>query len=478
MLLEALLRYWYRTGEQSYLDLVKFTLNKMAYGGVYDQIGGGFHRYSTDSVWLVPHFEKMLYDNALLAKVFLHGYQADEGNLFFRGIAEGIFDYVVREMTDPRGGFFTSQDADSAGVEGEFYVWSKQEILEVLGSDDGNKCCNYFGVTDQGNFEGKNILFIGRDYTGSNGTITPVELARPETREWNEKLLNARNSRVSPFRDEKFLTSWNALMLGSFAEASAVLGEEKYLQIAIKNAEFLLNNMCQDGRLYRSFTSEGPRLKGYLEDYAFLIDGLIVLYEVSFQRKWLDIAVELAGSMIKLFLDPITNVFYDTGADHEELIVRPRDIFDNAMPCGGSVAVFSLLRLGILTGSEQYQGIIEQNINSVHQFMIRHPLGFGNWLCATDFYLGSVKEVGLVGDMLDEGFHKLFQAIYEGFRPNKITAGYDPNKAQDAKGIPLIEGRGMVNGIPSAYVCEDFACLFPVNDPQSLKEQLGSNIDV
>ncbi len=477
MLLEALLGHWSRTQDSSYLEFVNLTLNKMACGGIYDQIGGGFHRYSTDPVWLVPHFEKMLYDNALLARIYLHGHQVDGGNPFYRRIVEGILDYVSREMTDPAGGFFTSQDADSDGVEGEYYVWSKQEIFSVFGPNEGARFCNYFGMTDEGNFEGKNILFVDTNFTESDGHKPSIQNPEILPEGWREKLLMVRNAREAPLRDEKILTSWNALMLTSFAEASAVLDKNEYLQIAIRNAEFLLENMWRDGRLYRTFSSEGPGLKGYLEDYSFLIYGLTVLYEVSFQRKWLDIAVDLAASMTDLFLDPTTNVFYDTGSDHEDLIVRPRDIFDNAMPCGGSVAVFSLLRLGLLTGSEHYQKIIEQNINSVFQLMIRFPVGFGNWICATDFYFGSVKEIGLVGNMLDNEFRQLFRSLHERFMPNKLIAGYDPKKPQDADGIPLIEGRAMVNGAPSAYVCENYSCLFPVNDVQSLKEQLGMTVD-
>jgi uncharacterized protein YyaL (SSP411 family) len=306
------------------LELVELTLEKMAYGGIYDQIGGGFHRYSTDPYWLVPHFEKMLYDNALLARLFLHTYLIT-GRALYRRVVEETLDYVLREMTDPSGGFYSAQDADSEGVEGKFFVWSPGEINAVMGDTDGEVFAGYYGVTAAGNFEGKNILNIRQnpeEFAETKG-LTADQLGDIINR-GSKALLEVREQRIHPMRDDKVLASWNGLMLRSFAEAAAALGRPDYLAVAIKNAGFLVGSMKSDGRLLRTYRDGQAKLLGYLEDYSFVIDGLLALYEATFDLHWLEEAVTLADSMIELFWDEGIGGFYDTGSDHETLVVRPR----------------------------------------------------------------------------------------------------------------------------------------------------------
>ena len=354
MALEFLLRYYqhgYPDASGRALDMVNLTLEKMAYGGIYDQVGGGFHRYSTDAFWLVPHFERMLYDNALLARLYLHAHLAT-GQALYRRIAQETLDYVLREMTDPRGGFYSAQDADSEGEEGKFFVWTPGEIRSALGEADAGIFGSYFGVTDAGNFTGKTILNVPQppaSFAEMHGL--PLERLQAVIDRGRRTLREVRERRVHPPRDDKVLTSWNGLMLRSLAEAAVGLGRADYLRAAIDNANFLLETMRPKGRLLRTYRDGQARLLGYLEDHAFLADGLLALYEATFDSRWLGEAISLAGSMVGLFWDEGAGVFYDTGVDHETLLVRPRDVFDNAQPCGGSVASDLLLRLAVATAT-------------------------------------------------------------------------------------------------------------------------------
>ena len=338
MTYEFLLRHYMRFEDADALHMVELTLQRMAMAGIYDQIGGGFHRYSTDAFWMVPHFEKMLYDNALLVRLYLHAYQIT-GNPLYKRIVEETLEYVTREMTAAEGGFYSAQDADSEGVEGKFFIWLPHEITDALGDADGEIINRYFGVTPHGNFEGRNILRVAMD---------AANLAREEGMDAGEfgellaraksKLLAVRNERIAPGLDDKILTSWNGLTLAAFAEAAAVLGREDYAEVAERNAEFLLANLLRDGRLLRTYKDGTAKLNGYLEDYAFLIDGLLALHEVNFSRETLNAAIALGNSMVELFWDNATGQFFDTGHDHEQLVVRPKDLTDNAIPCGSSMA--------------------------------------------------------------------------------------------------------------------------------------------
>jgi len=474
---EFLLRYYHHGYNPRALELVELTLEKMAYGGIYDQIGGGFHRYSTDAYWLVPHFEKMLYDNALLARLYLHTYLIT-GRALYRRVVEETLDYVLREMTDSSGGFYSAQDADSEGVEGKFFVWSPDEINSVMGDADGEVFAGYYGVTGAGNFEGKNILNIRQDpeeFAETKG-LTVDQLGDIINR-GSKALLEVREQRIHPMRDDKVLASWNGLMLRSFAEAAAALGRPDYLAVAIKNAEFLARSMKSDGRLLRTYRDGQAKLLGYLEDYSFVIDGLLALYEATFDLRWLDEAVTLADSMIELFWDEGIGGFYDTGSDHETLVVRPRDVFDNAQPCGGSVASDVLLRLAVFTGNNDYSAKATVPLRSLHQAMSQSPGGTGHWLSALDFYVSPPKEIAVIGPRDDPTTQALLDTVFHRFLPNKVVMGVEtpliPADDNSEADIPLLAGRGMVGGLPSAYVCQNYACQLPVTDPAGLAEQLS-----
>ena len=476
MTYELLLRYYLRTEEPQALEIVELTLDRMANGGIYDQIGGGFHRYSTDTFWLVPHFEKMLYDNALLVKLYLHAYQVT-GKPLYRRVVEETLDYVRHEMTAPLGGFYSAQDADSEGVEGKFFVWRPEEIESVLGSDDAEIVSRYYGVTLEGNFEGHSILNVGTDSASvarelgvsEEDLAAVLERARP-------MLLEAREGRVHPARDDKILTSWNALMLRAFAEAAAVLDRPDYAEIARQNAEFLLVSLRDGDRLLRTYKDGAAKLNGYLEDYSFLIDGLIVLHEVTLDARWLREAVGLGKAMVDLFWDEVSGQFYDTGRDHEELIVRPRDISDNAIPSGSSMAADVLLRLAVITGDAEHERRAVTALRSVRPLMAQYPTGAGHWLCALDFYLSTTKEIAVIGDTGDPATRALLSEVYRHFLPNRVLVGRSGNDGAASPGeldvIPLLDGRDMLDGRPTAYVCQNYVCQLPVTDPSALAKQL------
>ena len=472
---EFLLRYFHHGYNPRALDLVELTLEKMAYGGMYDQLGGGFHRYSTDAFWLVPHFEKMLYDNALLARLYLHAYQLTGKDLYKR-ITEETLDYVLREMTDSRGGFYSAQDADSEGVEGKFFVWTPDEIREVLGEADGNMLGGFYGVTDAGNFEESNILNIPQSPEpfalehgiGEDELASLISRGKPLLREEREK-------RVHPLLDDKVISSWNGLMLRAFAEAGATLKRPDYLAAATANATFLNEQMFVDGRLLRTYRDGQAKIPGYLEDYACVADGYLALYESTFRSAWLDAAVTLADTMIELFWDEEVGGFYDTGTEHEALVTRPRDVFDNAQPCGGSVASELLLRLAIITGNEDYNQKGARPLRSLSRLMTQAPGGAAYWLGVLDFYISLPKEIAIVGVGSDEGTKALLDTVFGSYLPNKVVVGLDPQQdssVSSAAGIPLLEERGMVDGKPTAYVCQNYACQLPVTDPDSLAVQL------
>ncbi len=472
MTYEFLLRYWHARRDPKPLRMVELTLQRMARGGIYDQLAGGFHRYSTDALWLVPHFEKMLYDNAQLASLYVHAYQAT-GNEAYRRILEETLAYIEREMLDAEGGFYSAQDADSEGEEGKFFVWTKLEIDLALGPELGPIARAYYGVTEVGNFEGKNILSRPRedDEVAAELGISADEL-RSAIITASEKLLAERSKRIAPGLDDKVLTSWNALALRAFAEAGAVLDNARYIDIARRNAQFLLDSLVSDGRLLRTWRDGRAKLNAYLEDYAYLIDALLTLYEATLEPRWLEEATRLATSTIELFWDESSGVFYDTGTDHEQLVIRPRDIFDNATPCGGSAAALALLRLAAFTGNVDFHRRAVASLRSVREYLARIPTGFAHWLCALDFYLSSPKEIVVIGPRADPATKALLGVAYHRYLPNRVIAGADSPVANGTS--PLLEDRVMVDGRPTAYVCEHYACLQPVTDPAALAQQLDS----
>ncbi len=475
MTLEILLRYYAHGHNDRALSMLELTLEKMARGGIYDQVGGGFHRYSTDSFWLVPHFEKMLYDNALLARLYLHAWLAT-GRSLYRRITEETLDYVLREMTGDHGGFFSATDADSEGEEGKFFVWSPEEIEAVLGAEEGGLFSTFFGVTPRGNFEGKSILNISvraADFAERQGV--PLDRLIEVIDRGKEALRQAREEREHPLLDDKALASWNGLMLRAFAEAGAALERQDYLDAAARNAEFLLNELRPQGRLHRSYREGQAKLPGFLEDYSFVADGLLALYEATFERRWLDAAVELTDEMISLFWDEGAGAFYDTGRHHEELVIRPRDVYDNAQPCGGSVASDLLLRLSVVTGNEDYSAKAVAPLRTLAELMGRAPAGTGRWLAAMDFYLSAPKEVAVIGPAADPATQALLRVVNGRYFANRVVVGAEGQGTASASGMPLLEGRGMVDGKPTAYVCENYACQLPVTDAGALAAQLAAS---
>ena len=458
MTLEFLLRTHARTGNRDALEMVSHTCRKMANGGIYDQLGGGFHRYSTDARWLVPHFEKMLYDNALLSRLYLHYFQVSE-EAFARETVEGILDYVLREMTHAEGGFYSTQDADSEGHEGKFFVWTMDEIRAALGEDDARIFSAYYNITDTGNFEGKNI---------PNVTRTAEPEWRASLEESKRKLFGLREQRIKPDRDEKVLTAWNGLMLASFAEAGVVLNRPDYTNAARRNAEFVLSNLRRDGSLLRTWKDGVAKFNAYLEDYAFLIEGLVTLFETTGESRWLNEALALTDRMIREFWDEDAGGFFFTGKSHESLIVRSKDYFDNATPSGNSVAALVLARLATLTNKESYRNLAIAVLREVGDQIRRYPSGFGYALSAADFLLSTPKEIAIVGkDAAD--IELLLAETWRRYLPNKVVA---PSIAGDTATIPLLENRPLVNDLATAYVCEHYTCKQPVTEISALREQL------
>jgi uncharacterized protein len=467
MSLEFLLRYHHRTGNDMALQMVRCTCDKMARGGIYDQIGGGFHRYAVDAIWLVPHFEKMLYDNAQLIRVYLHLYQVTRDE-FYRGVAEESLEYILREMTDEKGGFYSTQDADSEGVEGKFFVWTPQEIIDVLGEEDAAVFNAYYDVTEHGNFEERNILNIKRDLTSVSADTGRSETEIREIIERSKpKLFAARESRIKPHRDEKILTAWNGLMLTAFADAAAVLGSGKYLEAARRNAEFILSELQQDGRILRTWKEGKAKLNGYIEDYANFADGLLRLFEVSGEFKYYREAQRLADRMISDFWDEENGGFYFTSHDHEHLIVRNKDYFDNATPSGNSVGADLFLRLARISGDDRYERFAVAILKAAAAKIRQYPQGFGRALSAIEFYLSDKKEIVIIGEKDND----LAKEVFERYLPNSVTIQYDPSSG-DVIDLPLLSGRDTVDGKPAAYVCENYVCARPVTTKEDLSELL------
>jgi uncharacterized protein YyaL (SSP411 family) len=435
-------------------EIVETTLDAMLAGGIYDQLGGGFSRYSVDAAWLVPHFEKMLYDNTLLARAYLHGWQA-LGHERYRRVCEETLDWALREMRGPEGGFFSALDADSEGEEGRFYVWTPAQVREALG-EDAQALIDFYGVTEHGNFEDSNVLHLA----GGAEAAEPAGLG-----EARRALLETRAKRIRPGLDDKRLASWNALAIAALAEAGAVLGREDYLDAARRCAEFVLTSMRDpEGRLLRTYKDGEARLNAYLEDHAFLLEALLTLYEATFETRWFDQARVLADTMIARFGDPDRGGFYSTSDDHETLIARRKEIGDHPIPSGNSSAAFGLLRLSALTGDRAYEQQAESVFRLFAKPAAQHPEPFAHLLRALDFHLSPTKEVALVGDDLAP-----FEAVVRSaFRPHLVLAG----GPQGTETPALLQGRTTVDGHPAAYVCEHFTCKAPTTDPQSLGDLL------
>ena len=471
MIIEFLLRQATH-GNETALKMSKHVLQAMARGGMYDVVGGGFSRYSVDNFWRVPHFEKMLYDNAQLAHAYLHAWQVTREPEFKRVVKETL-DFVAREMTHPEGGFYSSLDADSEGEEGKFYVWTRDEIREQL-RENSDFFETAYGVTQTGNWEGKTVLQRALDDATLAARFkldpenVPVKLA-----ECHAKLLTARAKRVSPGTDDKILTAWNGLMLATVAEAARIFdGEEEkqYYMMATRSAEFLLSALRPNGCLSRSWRDGKAIQEVFLEDYAALILGLLELYQTDFNVRWFASALELADEMIERFKDP-EGGFFDTPADGETLVIRPKDLQDNATPSGNAMACEALLKLAAFTDNGTYRDLAETALQSIGEAASRYPTAFAHWLSAADFALDNVKQVAVLGDAQKSNRAALIQVVRSEYRPNVIIAASTYPPADNAP--PLLADRPLLNDTATAYVCEGFVCQQPVTQAQDLQQQLA-----
>jgi uncharacterized protein YyaL (SSP411 family) len=435
-------------------EVVERTLDGMLAGGIYDQLGGGFARYSVDGFWLVPHFEKMLYDNALLARAYLHGWQV-LGHERYRRVCEETLDWMLREMRGPEGGFYSALDADSEGEEGKFYVWTPEEIRSVLG-EKVEPLIGYYGVTERGNFEGKNILHL------AEGPTAPKPEGLDEMR---KALLEARAQRVRPGLDDKRLASWNALAIAALADAGAALGRDDFLDAARACAEFVLGQLRDEaGNLLRTYKDGRAHLNAYLEDHAFLLEALLTLYESTFEERWFIEAQALSETTIERFGDPERGGFYSTSGDHEELIARRKEVGDHPIPSGNSSAAMAMLRLAALTGERRYEEAGTSVLALFGQPAVQHPDAFAHLLRALDFHLSPTREIALIGDDLIE----LATVVREQPLFHQVLAG----GPEGTKQPPLLANRTTIDDRPAAYVCENFTCRLPVTDPTELSGQL------
>jgi uncharacterized protein len=473
MTLDFLLRCHLR-GWPDALEMVLHTLDRMAAGGIFDQLGGGFHRYSTDHRWLVPHFEKMLYDNAQLVRLYARVWQVT-GAERHRQVASRTADYLLRELRHAEGGFFSSQDADSEGEEGKFFVWSYAELVEVA----GEAVARCFGALPDGNWEGRNVLWTpSPPETVAERTGMGVDELERQVLAGRDALLQRRERRVRPATDDKVLAAWNGLAIAALAEAGRVLSEPRYVEAAVAAAEFVLGAMRAPlqgdgrGRLRRAWREGRLGGPGYLDDHACMAEACLTLYETTFEPRWLREAQALADELLELFGDP-DGGFYQTGADAERLVVRPRELLDNAVPAGSSVAAEMLLRLGRLLGSERYEQAALGALRVVHGLFARAPTAFGHALGAADFALSEVREVAIVGEPAAPDTRALLAEVRRRYRPNQVVALAPPANGSAGAEVPLLADRPTVDGRATAYVCEHFTCLQPVTEPEALAEQLG-----
>ncbi len=469
--LEFLLEHFHRAGDEEALEMVLTTLRCMARGGMRDHLGGGFHRYSVDDRWLVPHFEKMLYDNGLLARVYLHAFQI-VGDEELEEVVTSTLDYVLADLRDPGGGFYSARDADSEGEEGIFYLWRPEELATVLGAEEAALFARVHDVTQPGNFEGRNILHLprGLDSLAQREGLPPGELAERLARS-RARLRRARMDREPPFRDEKVLTSWNTFVLRALAEAGAALGRADYLQAARENADFLLGSLLQGGRLHRAWKDGESKIPGFLEDYAGLGNALLSLYEVTLEPHWLQEAKALAEQLLELFWEDQDGLFFDSPKDGEELVVRPRDAMDSATPSGNSLAIELLLRCSVVFGSADFRRVAVRALLGELDVASRFPSAFGRFLSALAFASNPTTEIVLLGDPRGTETLNYLGVAHGVFLPSRVVAGGDPESLPP---LPLFQDRKPVDGKATAYLCRDFTCAPVITDPVVLADQLGA----
>jgi hypothetical protein len=474
-----MLRYWKRSGDEKSIEMVEKTLQAMREGGIYDQIGFGFHRYATDREWLVPHFEKMLYDQAMLTLAYLETYQAT-GKGLYRETAEEIFTYVLRDMTSPEGGFYSAEDADSEGVEGKFYVWPEKEIRQRLDKDEADLIIHAFHVKKEGNFSeeatgkstGENILHLGKPISeiAKERNMSPQELTARISKA-RKKLFDIREKRIHPHKDDKILTDWNGLMIAAFARGAQVLGERTYARAAEKAADFILNHMRkEDGRLFHRYREGEAKITAHLDDYAFFIWGLIELYEATFEAGFLKTALELNADMLKHFWDDKAGGFFFTPDDGETLIVRKKEVYDGAVPSGNAVAMFNLLRLASLTGASDLDEKASKIDNAFSEQIKQFPSAFTQFLVALDFGIGPSYEVVIVGASDAKDTIEMTTALNTTFTPNKVVIlRPSEQKSPDIDALaPFVKNYPGIDGKATAYVCMNNACKLPTTDVKQM----------
>lgn len=467
--LQFLLRYWKTTNEADALKMVEKTLLSMYRGGIYDHVGYGFSRYSTDRKWLVPHFEKMLYDNAQLAIAYLEAYQAT-GKEQYSEVARQIFEYVLRDMTSPEGGFYSAEDADSEGVEGRFYVWSPKEITEILGEDAAVEFNGYYGINEKGNFEEKSIPNLLHNEAAFN------RIAENPMEDYRRKVFEAREKRVHPHKDDKILTSWNGLMIAALSLGARALANKEYSEAAERAVAFIREKlMREDGRLLARYRDGEAAYLGYLDDYAFLIWGLVELYEATFKAEYLKLALELNKDLMKYFHDDEDGGLYLYGSDSEQLIVKPKDVYDGATPSGNSVAAMNFLRLARLTGDADLEDKAYEQLNTFGALINEHPMGYTHMLMALLFVNSKASELVIVGSGVDDNAKRMLEMANARFLPYTVVVFKD--EAAVAAGITDLaaytEGQVMIGDRATAYVCENFSCRAPVTDIIELEGIIG-----
>jgi uncharacterized protein YyaL (SSP411 family) len=475
--LRVLLRQHARTGDAHALHMVTQTLDKMARGGIYDHLGGAFARYSTDERWLAPHFEKMLYDNALLSTVYLEAYQAT-GNPEYARVARETMDYILGRMTSPEGPFYSTEDADSEGVEGKYYVWSLAEVVEVLGPERAKLFAYVYDVTEHGNWEHANILNLPKTIAQAAGVLNrSVQNMQTDLAEARGKLLDVREKRIPPGKDTKVLTSWNGLMLAPLAEGSLILDEPRYAEAASKAASFLLDRMrTLDGRLLHSYKDGQAKFNGYLDDYANFIDGLTRLFEATGEARWIEAAVDLAGVMVDEFHDPDNGGFFYVGKSHEALIARQKDAYDNATPSGNAMAATALARLACLTGRADFEDLARSTLQAVQLVMEKAPTAAGQSLIVLDGLLSKTREFALIAGDDPSEFRQALRTIHERFRPHKVVAPAPRGEVSPklAEVVSLLKDRPAREGKITTYICEGFACQAPVMGVEALRDAIKS----
>ncbi|MGH7844892.1 MAG: thioredoxin domain-containing protein [Candidatus Binatia bacterium] len=468
---EVLLRDYRRSKDERVLEMVAHTLTKMAEGGIYDHLGGGFHRYSVDAKWLVPHFEKMLYDNAQLLRIYVDAFRIT-GNSLFKGVVEQTVDYLLREMLHGEGGFYSTQDADSEGEEGKFFIWTPAEVAAVIGEEKAEIFARVYDVSDLGNFEGKSILHpILTVEQAARYFSTSVDDIEKLISDAQAKLFQEREKRVKPFRDEKILASWNGLALSGLAAAYEITGTEGYRTAAQQTVEFIFSRMFAGGFLLHSYKDGQARLKGFLDDYAFLIVGLLDFYEATLDRSLLRRAEQLAEIMIREFWDEDGGAFFFAGESSEALITRTKPAFDGSVPSGNSMAALGLLRLYHYAAKEDYLKKAEKTLRVYYDALEQQPFGFAQMLSALDFYLEKPKEIVLVGDRREPRMQDLLSKIRLLYLPNQTLQVFAPGDGLK-QASPLLEGKGQLNGKPTVYVCHDFTCSLPMTEWDTLKQAL------